>query len=40
MRRLHPNRGLGETPWSRATAETVMPGLAVSSTSLTFSSAV
>ena len=26
MRRLHWNSRLGETPWNRATAETVMPG--------------
>ena len=31
---------LGETPWSRATAETVIPGCMVCSTSRTFSSPV
>lgn len=39
-RRLHWNSRLGETPCSRATAETVMPDCMVCSTSRTFPSAV
>jgi hypothetical protein len=36
---LHLNRRLGETPCSRATAETVMPGCMVCSTRASFCSA-
>jgi hypothetical protein len=40
MQRLHPNSRLGETPCRRATAETVIPGCMVSSTSRSFCSAL
>ena len=40
IRRLHRNKRLGETAWSRVTAETLMPGCMVCSTNWTFSSAL